>query len=221
MRRLVFIDDDKTELDDFGRIVRGKYEYTTVHWPGESERLFSGVSADVFVSDLYLPPRRGDNVPTNEQRTAATTAANEVAERFSRLYVDPTVDDKARLKETMKAISAAFKMLELQWRALGQDPNHGIELLTQLKTHYPNVPVVFYSRKITPSDVIRVLQAGAVDAIQKGALKNEDVLFRLARVEEIWRREHILNLRAQGLNANVTVIPTTAEFSQIGALKES
>lgn len=210
MRRLVFIDDDKTELDDFGRIVRGRYEYTTVHWPGESEKLFSGVSADVFVSDLYLPPRRGDSIPTDEQRIAGRKAANEVAERFSRLYVGPTVDDKARLKETMKAISAAFDMLELQWKALGQHPNHGIELLTQLKARFPNVPVVFYSRKITPKDVIRVLQAGAVDAIQKGALKNEEVLLRLARAEEFWRREDIVSLRTQGLNANVTVIPTTA-----------
>lgn len=210
MRRLVFIDDDKTELDDFGRIVRGRYEYTTVHWPGESEKLFSGVSADVFVSDLYLPPRRGDSIPTDEQRIAGRKAANEVAERFSRLYVAPTVDDKARLKETMKAISAAFDMLELQWKALGQHPNHGIELLTQLKARFPNVPVVFYSRKITPKDVIRVLQAGAVDAIQKGALKNEEVLLRLARAEEFWRREDIVSLRTQGLNANVTVIPTTA-----------
>lgn len=206
MRRLVFIDDDKTELDDFGRIVTGKYEYTSVHWPTESEKLFTVASPEVFVSDLYLPPRSGDSAPTDLQRTAAAKQANQVADRFSRLYADPTVDDKARLKETMKVIFAAFEMLELQWRALGQDPNHGIELLTQLKARYPNVPVVFYSRKITPKDVIRVLQAGAVDAIQKGALANEEVLVRLARAYEIWRREDVQSLSARGINVNVTAI---------------
>jgi DNA-binding response OmpR family regulator len=31
------------------------------------------------------------------------------------------------------------------------------------------VPVAFYSRKISPEDVVRVLKAGAVDAIRKGS----------------------------------------------------
>jgi hypothetical protein len=34
MRRLVFIDDDKSELEAFGEIVSGVYDYATVHWPG-------------------------------------------------------------------------------------------------------------------------------------------------------------------------------------------
>jgi len=209
MRRLVFIDDDKTELDDFGRIVEGEYDYNTIHWPREWQKLFSGAGPDIFVSDLYLPRQSGGTVPTAAQRESAASAAKQVAERFSQLYADPTRDDKARLKETMRAISAAFETLELQWTALGQHPNHGIELLTQLKARHPSVPVVFYSRKITPKDVILVLQAGAVDAIQKGALKNEEVLIRLARAHEIWHREDLRNLRAQGLNTNVTVVPGT------------
>jgi hypothetical protein len=42
MRRLVFIDDDRTELEAFRDIVQGDYHYTTVHWPDESAKLFSG-----------------------------------------------------------------------------------------------------------------------------------------------------------------------------------
>lgn len=206
MKRLVFIDDDKTELCDFGRIVEGEYDYT-IHWPFEAEKLFSGTAPDIFVSDLYLPRQSGDKVPTGAQRESAASAAKQVAEHFSRLYADKTLDDKARLKETMKAISAALNMLELQWKALGQHPDHGIELLNQLKVRYASVPVVFYSRKITPKDVIRVLQAGAVDAIQKSALKNEEVLARLACAYEIWHRQDLRNLRAQGFNTNVSVVP--------------
>ncbi|MGA8011957.1 MAG: hypothetical protein WB949_05995 [Candidatus Acidiferrales bacterium] len=209
MKRLVFIDDDDTELNDFGLIVEGEYDYSGIHWPIEAEKLFSGASPDIFVSDLYLPPQSGDNVPTATQREVAAKAARQVAERFSQLYADRTKRDKARLKETMKIISEAFEVLELQWTALGQHPDNGIELLTQLKAAHSTVPLVFYSRKITPKDVIRVLQAGAVDAIQKGALKNEEVLFRLARAYEIWHRENLRNLRAQGFNTNVTVIPET------------
>jgi len=44
--------------------------------------------------------------------------------------------------------------------------------------------VVFYSRKITPEDVTAVLEAGAVDAIRKGALKPEELLARLAVAQE-------------------------------------
>ena len=171
--------------------------------------MFSGAGPDIFVSDLYLPPRSGDSTPTGVERDAAAKAAKQVAERFSALYVDPASNDKARLKETMRIISAAFDMLELQWKALGQDPDHGIELLAQLRAFHPTIPLVFYSRKITPKDVIRVLQAGAVDAIQKGALKNEEVLARLARAYEIWHRENLRSLRAQGLNTNVAVISGT------------
>ena len=209
MRRLVFIDDDKTELDDFGRIVEDDCDYATIHWPLEAEKLFSGTAPDIYVSDLYLPPQSGDEVPTAAQRESAASAAKQVAERFSHLYADATRNDKARLKETMRTISAAFEMLEMQWTALGQHPDHGVELLTRLKDIHPTVPLVFYSRKITPKDVIRVLQVGAVDAIQKGVMKNEEVLERLLRAYEIWHREDLRNLRLHGLNTNVTVVPGT------------
>jgi len=175
----------------------------------KAETLFSGTAPDIFVSDLYLPPQSGDKVPTAAQRQSATSAAKLVAERFSQLYADPTRDDKARLKETMRTISAAFGMLELQWTALGQHPDNGIELLTRLKSIHPTVPLVFYSRKITPKDVVRVLQSGAVDAIQKGALKNEEVLVRLARSYEVWHREDFRSLRERGINTNVTTISGT------------
>jgi DNA-binding NarL/FixJ family response regulator len=209
MRRLIFIDDDETELDDFGGIVEGEYNYAKIHWTFEAEKLFSGIAPDIFVSDLYLPPQSADKVPSAAQRESAASAAKQVGDRFSHLYIDPTRDDKARLKETMRIISSAFEMLDLQWKALGQDPDYGIELLTRLKGIHPTVPLVFYSRKITPNDVIRVLRAGAVDAIQKGALKKEGVLMRIARAYEIWHRADLRTLRANGLNTNVTSLPIT------------
>jgi len=80
----------------------------------------------------------------------------------------------------MDAIALARDMLDKQWRALGQSPDHGIALLRELKQRYPTVPVVLYSRKITPEDVMRVLRAGAVDAIRKGVVGKEQILARLA-----------------------------------------
>ena len=107
----------------------------------------------------------------------------------------------------MNAIADAYDMLKLQWSALGQSPDHGVSLLTRLKARYPEVPFVFYSRKITPEDVIRVLRAGATDALRKGALKDEEVLVRLAAAQEIHLREDAQSIRARGLNVNATVVP--------------
>ena len=158
------------------------------------------------MSDLYLPPASGGITPTSAERGDGASAATRVAERFSRLYADVPSDDKARLKETMKAIADAYEMLKLQWQALGQSPDHGVGVLAKVKNYYPDVPFVFYSRKITPEDIVRVLKAGAVDAIRKGALGNEEVLARLATAQEIWKREDLRSIRAHGLNVNVTIL---------------
>lgn len=184
MRKLTFVDDDKSELDAFRRIVEGVYDCETVHWPRESDRLFAGSPPAIFVSDLYLPSEAGDRIPTSAERDGARKAAQEVGARFSNLYADESQDDKARLQETMKTISAAYAMLELQWSALGQSPDHGVALFAKVKRRYPEVPFVFYSRKITPEDVIRVLKAGAIDAIRKGALTDAQVLIRLEAAQK-------------------------------------
>ena len=206
MRRLVFIDDDQNELESFRVIVKGEYDCTTVHWPRESAKLFRNPPPDIFVSDLYLPSPAGDAVPGAADRDAAAEAAKRVAARFSCLSADPGSDHKARLRETMAAISEAYAMLELQWRALGQSPAHGISLLAKLRHSHPEVPFVFYSRKITPEDVIRVLQAGAADAIRKDALTPQEVLARLAAAQKVRQREDLRGLRVPGLNLNVTTI---------------
>jgi DNA-binding NarL/FixJ family response regulator len=203
--QLVFIDDDTSELQEFSRIVVGHYECKTIHWPQESDQLFSGPAPDIFVSDLYLPPRTGDVDPTSAQRERGASKARDVAAQFLELYADSSRDDKVRLKATMAAIVAARDLLDQQWHALGQSPRNGIALLAELKTRYPDVPFVFYSRKITPEDVIDVLRAGAVDAIRKGVPERE-VLERLANAQELYRREDIQAIRERGFNVNATTI---------------
>lgn len=206
MRRLVFIDDDETELKAFSDVVRGSYECETVHWPKEAAKLFGGSKPNIFVSDLYLPSLDGDRTPTDADRQVAARAARDVGDSFSSLCVDSSTDDKSRLRKTMKAIAAAYDMLRLQWSALGQSPDNGVALLAKVKAKYPEVPFVFYSRKITPEDVIRVLKAGAMDAIRKGALDKKEVLARLEAAQAIYERHDIQSIKAQGLNVNFTNI---------------
>jgi len=207
MRRLVFIDDDETELTRFRRIVEGSYEYEAIHWPRESPKLFRLPKPDIFVSDLYLPSMDGDRNPTDADRQAAAEAAKKVGESFLRLYADNPTDDKARLRKTMDAISEAYDMLKWQWSALGQSPDNGVALLAKVKAQHPEVPFVFYSRKITPEDVIRVLKAGAADAIRKSALRPEQVLERLNGIDAMEKRDEISTMKAKGLTVNFTTFP--------------
>jgi DNA-binding NarL/FixJ family response regulator len=183
MKRLLFIDDDQTELTTFQVMVKDEYDYVPIHWPDESSRLFIGPMPQIIISDLYMPSNAGDRAPTPTEREAAAAAIASVAQLFSDLQLNHEGDDKARLKRTIDAISEGYRALRLQWTALGQSPDHGLALLTRLKEVYPEVPFVFYSRKIRPEDVTRVLRAGATDAIRKGAVTREELLARLSAAQ--------------------------------------
>ena len=208
MRRLVFIDDDQTEFAGLAEIVGSDYDYTRVHWPHESGKHFSPIpSPDIFVSDLYLPSASGYTSPMTAQKDAPARATKRVAELFLKVYADRSCDDKTRSRKTMHAIAGAYEIRKLQWSAFGQSPDHGIALLIKLKGQYPEVPLVFYSRKVTPEDVIRVLCAGVVDVIRKGALqKEEDVLVRPAAAQGLLHTQDIRIIRDSGFNVNVTAI---------------
>jgi DNA-binding NarL/FixJ family response regulator len=192
MNRLIFIDDDQTELDAFGNILKGKFTYVPVHWPQESATLSTVLSPDIIVSDLYLPSPEGDREPTADEREEAERASQGVSKMFEQLYGDSSVNDKARLQLTMRAISRASALLKLQWSSMGQSPSNGIELMATLRRRFPEVPFIFYSRKITPEDVVRVFDAGADDAIRKGAMKDDAVIRRIEAAvnKRVVLREH-------------------------------
>ncbi len=214
MRRLVFVDDDNDEIDNMANLVEGSYAYLGLHWPQKRPENLVGEPPDIFVLDLYLPPghrQAVDDIPAEERRDQAVLA-EDVADGFAKLYTaDPPYSDKARLRETMKAIQRAYDpLLRRQWKALDQSPDNGLQLLRELRAHarYGNVPVVFYSRKITPEDVVRVLQAGAVDAIRKGYPSDDLDAQRAWVLPRLERAQHVHQLgRALGLNVNTTLFP--------------
>jgi len=220
MRKLVFIDDDEDELSGFVEKFGSHFDLTTILWPDDRTRLFTSAKPDVVVSDLYIPDDGGDRDPRSDKTPHNTTAAEDaesVAASFSNLYKNdqplghPAAEirrAKRRLQAAMKALNAGRHLLDRQWSALGQSPAFGLVLFQRVRSQWPQVPFVFYSRKITPEDVIRVLQAGAFDAIRKGALKDEEVLARLAlAIRSRWSQEELKRLRDHRLNVNVTTLP--------------
>lgn len=191
MPLLVFVDDDEAERKAMQEIATNcGYTYEAIAWPAPAENPFAKFKAspsDLFVLDLYLPPRDGSASEriSNEQCAVQSIMAERIAKWFSRLYEAPCAGrEKRLLRDTMECLVEAKSLLDSQWSAMGQHPKNGIELLQDLRRQFPDVPVVFYSRKITPENVIEVLQAGAVDAIRKGSLPDSKLLSRLRRAQE-------------------------------------
>src|SRR5260370_5976113 len=208
MGRLVFFDDDADELKTFGEIVRGHYEYLSFQWPREKVTAIQK-APDIVVLDLYLPSESGDE-PTRipeEKLAGQKILAEGVAHCFSTLYQNFAHDAKRLLRETMSCLARGRGLLDAQWKALRQDQENAIDLMKKIHRRFSDVPVVFYSRKITPEDVLRVLKAGAVDAIQKGALNDHEILARLAKAQQIFKLNQGGQLKKQGLNVNVTIFP--------------
>lgn len=97
LRRIVFIDDDTTELEAFRSMVANDYDCIAVHWPSESAKLLNRPATNVFVRALRLSPPCGDTTPTGSDRDAAAQAAKQVGEQFSKLSTDPSRDDETHL----------------------------------------------------------------------------------------------------------------------------
>ena len=189
-KKLVFIDDDPDELESMKKLVSRAYDYVPIYWPKQvPDRATIGVSTPaIFVSDLYVPSRTAQaDIDDFKTKTLQRhkKLAKETANAFNRLYPGPR-NAKKRMRKTMEALTRGRKLLDEQWSGLGQSPDYGLEILQSVRNEYPNVPFVFYSRKITPDDVVRVLKAGANDAIQKRKWKDPSKL--LARLREVIRQ---------------------------------
>lgn len=190
MPLLVFVDDDASERVSMQGIAsKGGYEYEAISWPPPAADPFAKLKAsppDLFVLDLYLPPRNGSALEriSREQSTVQSVMAGRIAQRFAKLYETSCAGrEKVLLKETMDCLLEARSLLDAQWGAMGQHPDNGIKLLQYLRKEFPHVPAVFYSRKITPENVLKALQAGAADAIRKSSLPDEELLSRLRRAQ--------------------------------------
>jgi DNA-binding NtrC family response regulator len=172
MRRvkITFVDDDQDELDTFHEAFGTEYQVLKCRWRGLSHLGNLGWlgNPDVIVSDMYLPKGASDErIPDKElesQEDKAWTMSGEFPKLYRRHRPRFPRDDKRRLQTTMRLLESARKrLLDAQWRAMGQSPKHGFAFLQAVKgdKKYRSTPVIFYSRKITVEN--------AVDAMRKGA----------------------------------------------------
>jgi DNA-binding NarL/FixJ family response regulator len=207
--KLLFIDDDPEEIKAIKPLVSAEFEFEGRSWPfdGQIEHVVGDIP-DIFVLDLYLPPAGG---PAQEDISEAEMAveqaiAERAGRRFAALYTNyEPKGGKRLLQQTMACLSIGRELLDRQWKAMGQSPKNGIELMRRLKELHPNVPIIFYSRKISPADVVDVMRAGAFDAIQKGSLTDERLRARLKSDIALFKSPAAGQARERREHFNVTL----------------
>lgn len=180
-RRIVFVDDDPTEVATFMRLYHGsQFEVIPVTAGNPHDGLKSVVEAlgesrpSLFVLDLYFP--RSRDVPTGfgglseEDLQSITSGVGETRQAVDSLdaLIKQAPDDGQRLlKEAHAVVHRSRELLDRWCHELGQSPQGGLDLLKALQGKYPNVPAVFYSRKATLRDAKQAFAAGALDVVSK------------------------------------------------------
>jgi len=188
MHCVCFVDDDKDfEIPLFKRVFGDVYDVVAADDYELAKRRIAerGDSMpDLFVLDLYFPSGQPDEEHLDALRRSTLALDDDRAE-IRTAYAN-SVRAQARLKAVLDA-----------WR---QGPDGGLDIARRVIVDYPNVPIVFYSRKATFEDTIRCMAAEGVWGLEKkpsGAneLETEGLTFAekprlVARFDAIIAREN-------------------------------
>ena len=155
MHRICFIDDDgEFEIPLFTEVLGDTYDIIaeTDYKAAQAKFAVRGQwRPDLFVLDMYFPMGSPDDSALNALRTARPA------------YVDDDVQIRAAYTNFLTAESRLHHVLDA-WR---QTPRGGLELASRITHDYPDVPIVFYSRKATFEDIVRCLAADNVWGVAK------------------------------------------------------
>ena len=180
-RRIVFVDDDHTEVDTFVRLFNGpQFEVipVTARDPSDGfERVVAALEGSLpslFVLDLYFPrsrkyPTGFGNLPAEglQSVTSGVSETRRALDSLGASLEEAPDDGKRLLREAHAVVHRARTLLDRWCKELGQSPDGGLDLLKALEGEYPRVPAVFYSRKATLQDAKQALAAGALDVLSK------------------------------------------------------
>jgi CheY-like chemotaxis protein len=186
---LLYVEDDEAEIATFRRLYEGDlFEVTPVciQFPRSAlpqiDEALGGRVPDLFVLDLFFPvtsaPPGGFTEDTVGEARAQLRRVLQVAGELEGAFFDERSlarGEKELLRAGSDLVYWSQRMLRHWCDVLGQSPDGGIVLMRLLHQKYPDVPVVFYSRKAMVADVKAALQAGAIDVLLKPHRSLEDV----------------------------------------------
>ncbi len=155
MFRICFIDDDeKFEIPLFRDVFGGAFDIVAATDYVELNSQINsreGWMPDLFVLDLYFP--RG---PANRDEIEALRAEPLSLE-----------NDNAEIRTAYRNYLRARERLQRVLDAWNQNANGGLKLAEKVAADYPEVPIVFYSRKATLEDVVRCMATKNVWSVER------------------------------------------------------
>ncbi|NQT03025.1 MAG: hypothetical protein HQ580_13435 [Planctomycetes bacterium] len=179
MFRICFIDDDeKFEIplfcDVFGEDfdIVAATDYDELKSQIDSRK---GWTPDLFVLDLYFP-----SGPANKEAIKALRAEPLSAK-----------DDNAEIRTAYINYLKAKERLARVLDAWNQNAYGGFKLAEKVSADYPEVPIVFYSRKATLEEAIRCMASRNVWWVEKkptGRNTNETIELTKSAKQRIARR---------------------------------
>ncbi len=155
MFRICFVDDDeKFEIplfcDVFGEAfdIIAASDYAELKSQIDSRENWK---PDLFVLDLYFPSGPANREAIEALRAEPLSVENDNAE------IRTAYRNYLRAKTRLAGVIDAWK----------QNANGGLLLAEKIVVDYPDVPIVFYSRKATLEDVVRCMAVRNVWSVEK------------------------------------------------------
>ena len=155
MFRICFVDDDEEfEISLFCDVFGETFDIIAA---SDYAELKSQIDSrenwkpDLFVLDLYFP-----SGPANREAIEAL--------RAEPLFVE---NDNAEIRTAYRNYLKAKARLAGVLDAWKQNANGGLILAEKVVADYPDVPIVFYSRKATLEDVVRCMAARNVWSVER------------------------------------------------------
>ncbi len=155
MFRICFVDDDeKFEIPLFCNVFGEAFDLIAA---SDYTKLKSQIDSrenwkpDLFVLDLYFP-----SGPANREAVEAL--------KKEPLFVE---NDNAEIRTAYRNYLRAKTRLAGVLDAWKQNANGGLILAEKVIVDYPDVPIVFYSRKATLEDVVRCMAARNVWSVER------------------------------------------------------
>ena len=190
MYRICFIDDDKEfEIPLFCDVFGEVFDIIAANNFAELKSQIDSRECwkpDLFVLDLYFP-----SGPSNIEAIKALRAEPLLMEK-----------DNAEIRTAYINYIRAQDRLARVLDAWKQNANGGLILAEKVVADYPDVPIVFYSRKATLEDVVRCMVARNVWSVERkptGKDSNDTIeLTKLAQQRIIRRFEMAISKADSG-----------------------
>lgn len=173
MHRICFIDDDKQfEIPLFVSVFGDVYDVIAEDSYDAARREMTRRDdwrPDLFVLDLYFPRGEPDRDAVDRLQKETVTFEDDGGQMRT------AYTNYLRAEARLKAVLGAWK----------QGPDGGLEIARHAFEDYPQVPIVFYSRKATFEDAVRCLAADGVRWLEKKPTgENDEDTRRLTLVEK-------------------------------------